>query len=53
MDMRLSQMTEIELINKLQGVLLHIRNSAAPSGYIMRLAEETIKDIEAWKNGRE
>jgi len=53
MDIRLSQMTEIELINKLEGILVHIRNSAAPSGYIYRLAEKTVEDIEDWKNGRE
>ena len=31
-----------ERINKLLGVLIHIRNSAAPYGYIYRMADEAI-----------
>ncbi len=37
------------LLDELRGVLVHIRNSAAPHGYIYTVAEEAIAKCNSWK----
>lgn len=37
------------LLAELRGVLVHIRNSAAPNGYIYRVTENAIEKCDSWK----
>jgi len=39
----------LKLIAQLKGVLIHIRNSAAPTGYIYRVAQENIDKVLEWE----
>jgi hypothetical protein len=39
----------LRLIQELKGVLVHIRNSAAPSGYVYRVAQENIDKVLKWE----
>lgn len=37
------------LLDELHGMLVHIRNSAAPHGYVYRITEEAIAKCNSWK----